>query len=54
MCCAGCLDVRFADLLRDPLIQLVMQSDGVTEHDMIALRDAVIRGRAELESPPQR
>src|SRR4051812_33438402 len=35
MCCATCGDVSFGDLLQDPLIQLVMRSDGVTEWDMI-------------------
>jgi hypothetical protein len=39
MCCAGRSDFSFADLLRDPLIQLVMRSDGVTKEDMIALED---------------
>jgi hypothetical protein len=46
MCCANGFDISFTDLLRDPLIQLVMQSDGVTEHDMIALRDQVVGNRA--------
>jgi hypothetical protein len=50
MCCANCGDVSFADLLRDPLIQLVMRSDGVTERDMIALRDQVCRSRANARS----
>jgi hypothetical protein len=36
-------EARFGDLLRDPLIRLVMESDGVTERDMIALRDQVRR-----------
>jgi hypothetical protein len=49
MCCAGCLGVSFADMLRDPLIQLVMQSDGVTERDLIDLREAVTRRQAELD-----
>jgi hypothetical protein len=49
MCCASCADVSFADLLRDPLIQLVMQSDGVTEGDIIALREQVIGTRAGLD-----
>ena len=30
-------DMLFTDLLRDPLTQLVMRSDGVTEQDMIIL-----------------
>jgi hypothetical protein len=36
-------EARFGDLLRDPLIRLVMESDGVTDRDMIALRDQVRR-----------
>jgi hypothetical protein len=32
--------------LRDPMIRLVMQSDGVTEHEMIALVRRVIAGVA--------
>jgi hypothetical protein len=47
--CGYCGDVSFTDLLRDPLIQLVMRSDGVTEHDMIALRDLVCRSQASAQ-----
>jgi hypothetical protein len=36
----------FSDLLQDPLIRLVMASDGVTERDMIALGDQVRRALA--------
>jgi hypothetical protein len=39
-------DATFGELLRDPLIRLVMASDGVTERDMIALRDQVRRALA--------
>ena len=46
MCCANRADVSFADLLRDPLIQLVMRSDGVTEQDMIELHDQVCHAQA--------
>jgi hypothetical protein len=36
--CRGSDDgMRFRDLLQDPLIRLVMASDGVTEHEMISL-----------------
>ena len=36
--CAGSDDrLQFASLLRDPLIRLVMDSDGVTEQEMIAV-----------------
>ena len=45
MCCATCGGLSFADLLRDPLIQLVMQSDGVTEQDLIELRNQVCRAQ---------
>ena len=40
--------------LRDPMIRLVMQSDGVTEHEMIALVRRVTAGvatRPEALSP---
>ena len=48
--CAGQNDVmRFPDLLRDPLIRLVMESDGVTEQEMIALMDQLRRALVERE-----
>ena len=48
--CAGQNDVmRFPDLLRDPLIRLVMKSDGVTELEMIALMDQLRRALAARE-----
>jgi hypothetical protein len=34
---------EFASLLRDPLIRLVMNSDGVTEQDMIAVMNQLRR-----------
>jgi len=43
-------EARFGDLLRDPLIRLVMESDGVTDRDMIALRDQVRRVLAARDS----
>jgi hypothetical protein len=36
-------EVSIANLLRDPLIRLVMKSDGVTEQDMIAVMDQLRR-----------
>jgi hypothetical protein len=48
--CAGQNDVmRFPDLLRDPLIRLVMKSDGITEQEMIALMDQLRRALAARE-----
>jgi DNA invertase Pin-like site-specific DNA recombinase len=41
--------MRFPDLLRDPLIRLVMESDGVTEQEMIALMDQLRRALAARE-----
>jgi hypothetical protein len=41
--------------LRDPMIRLVMESDGVTQHDMIALVrrvTAAMASRPEVLSPP--
>ena len=42
---ASCSDDRlqFASMLRDPLIRLVMDSDGVTEQEMIAVMDQLLR-----------
>jgi hypothetical protein len=36
-------DLCLANLMRDPLIRLVMKSDGVTERVMVALLDQVRR-----------
>ena len=48
--CAGQDDgMRFPDLLRDPLIRLVMESDGVAEQEMIALMDQLRRALAARE-----
>ena len=42
--CAGQDDgMRFPDLLRDPLIRLVMESDGVTEQEMNGVMDQLRR-----------
>jgi hypothetical protein len=46
VCAATDFDACLDHLLRDPLIQLVMASDGVTERDMIALWDQVRRDLA--------
>jgi len=54
MCCANCGEFSFADLLQDPLTQLVMRSDGVTEQDMLDLRDQVRRAQSHHHKPPQR
>jgi hypothetical protein len=35
--------VTFLGLLRDPLVRLVMESDGVTEQEMIAVMDQLRR-----------
>ena len=32
-------ETTFLSLLRDPLVRLVMESDGVTEQEMIAVMD---------------
>jgi hypothetical protein len=48
--CAGQNDeMRFPDLLRDPLIRLVMESDGVTEQEMNAVMDQLRRALAARE-----
>lgn len=48
--CRGSHDkMRFPDLLRDPLIRLAMESDGVTEREMIALMDQLRRVLAARE-----
>lgn len=54
MCCANCGELSFADLLQDPLTQLVMRSDGVTEQDMLDLRDQVRRAQSRHQPPVQR
>jgi hypothetical protein len=37
MCSEQTMTCTLRDWLRDPMIRLVMESDGVTERDMIAL-----------------
>jgi hypothetical protein len=50
--CAGSDDeAGLNSLLRDPLIRLVMDSDGVTEQAMIALVEQVRRSLAAREQP---
>ena len=50
MCAETDCEARFGDLLCDPLIRLVMASDGVTEQEMLALRDQVLRALAARAS----
>jgi hypothetical protein len=48
--CGGSDDrLRFPDLLRDPLIRLVMKSDGVTEQEMVAVMDQLRRALTARE-----
>ncbi len=51
MCAASDNEAPLAALLRDPLIRLVMDSDGVTEQALIALLDQVRRSLAARERP---
>ena len=39
-------EATFLSLLRDPLVRLVMESDGVTEQEMIAVMDQLRRSLA--------
>lgn len=48
--CARSDDAALARLLRDPLIRLVMDSDGVTEQAMIALMQQLRRSLATREA----
>jgi hypothetical protein len=41
--------LEFANMLRDPLIRLVMDSDGVTEQEMIAVMDQLCRALTARE-----
>ena len=51
--CAEQNDVmRFPDLLSDPLIRLVMKSDGITEQEMNALMVQLRRALAAREGCP--
>jgi hypothetical protein len=49
MCARTDDEVGFDSLLRDPLIRLVMASDGVTEQDMIAVMGKLRRVMAARE-----
>ena len=54
MCAGSNDDEGLNSLLRDPLIRLVMQSDGVTEQAMIDVVDQLRRSlaaRASWDSP---
>jgi hypothetical protein len=47
-------EMRFPDLLRDPLIRLMMERDGVTEQEVIALMGELDRVLAVRETHPVR
>ena len=49
MCAESDDRLEFARMLRDPLIRLVMDSDGVTEQEMIAVMDQLRRALAARE-----
>ena len=49
MCVGMDNEMRFPDLLRDPLIRLVMKSGGVTQQEMIAVMDQLRRSLAARE-----
>jgi hypothetical protein len=49
MCVGSNGGMQNSDLLRDPLIRLVMDSDGVTEQDMIAVMDQLHRSLTARE-----
>ena len=51
VCARADYDVTFASLLHDPLIRLVMLSDGVTEDAMAALMNRVRRSLAARAQP---
>lgn len=53
MCARADYDVTFASLLHDPLIRLVMLSDGVTEDAMAALMNRVRRSLVARAQPHQ-
>jgi hypothetical protein len=49
--CADTADLTYETLLADPLIRLVMQSDGVTEAQFAAVLHRVAVARAEPRPP---
>jgi len=51
VCAKADYDMTFASLLHDPLIRLVMASDGVTEDAMIELMTQVRQSIAAREQP---
>ena len=53
MCARANYDEAFTSLLHDPLIRLVMASDGVTEDAMIGLMTQVRQAIAAREQPPR-
>ena len=44
----------FADLARDPLVRLVMASDGVTEDELVTVLQTAQRAVAARAVPPRR
>ena len=53
--CANTADLTYEAMLTDPLIQLVMQSDGVTHAQLVAvLREAAEAMQARAELLPMR
>jgi hypothetical protein len=53
--CANTAELTYETMLTDPLIQLVMQSDGVSHAQLAAvLRDAAKAMQAHAEPPPTR
>jgi hypothetical protein len=53
VCTRADYDETFANLLHDPLIRLVMQSDGVTEEAMVALLSRVRGSLLARVRPPR-
>jgi len=58
MCSEQTKAATLRELLRDPMIRMVMESDGVTDHEMIALVRRVVTAAssrppmAALRPPP--
>jgi hypothetical protein len=51
VCARSDKNVEFTTLLHDPLIRLVMRSDGVTDADMIALINQISESLAARGQP---
>ncbi|HUN39877.1 MAG TPA: hypothetical protein VMU81_06275 [Acetobacteraceae bacterium] len=54
MCCEQTKAASLRELLRDPMIRMVMDSDGVTDHEMIALVRRVITATETRPAVPVR